>query len=548
MKAWPKLHALDQAHADVHQFRLVEELKLMPGGVDPLGLRQVNLDLMETALPGINNVTYRIRPYAFMAWAWWRAAQTFMTGSNQIVQASRLQNLVDRWEVLFAWSHVLATSAPELPGRNVLSMSLPRAPTPYRLYGKAWDEFRDSRRTNTALMAPIQYGPSMKSLGWLIPQQGRTFVPSGQAMPAVTEIDAIAKSALPAEMLHPSDVEITSDHVQALYATWNVAAPSSAEKEVFQRLFYEAGADPRAGEDARRRWRSLRLIQAVLQQSTGPLSAMAVRRALSSGRLSCGEGLVLPNDLIETQRLWSALQARQLQRIALEAMLVWIEAQIDERGGALDAEDLATAAATDARYTEDQADSATVGIYLAAAASRGAAVGWPAACAHLADTDVFTLMAELFSAQARQISRIPGLVIRSLAFAEAMAGGLRESGIDSSARGPLGGNADRLPLNAMSRHLGLLRDHSMRDLWREIILSWVLAQHIRWSVSRNGDGTQRLRLALDEGGWVRLRANRSGPFSPTPDRLAACLSLASDCGLITVSTVGAGEPSYTAAV
>jgi hypothetical protein len=257
---------------------------------------------------------------------------------------------------------------------------------------------------------------------------------------------------------------------------------------------------------------------------------------------------VLPNDLIETQRLWSALQARQLQRIALEAMLVWIEAQIDERGGALDAEDLAAAAATDARYTEDQADSETVGIYLAAAASRGAAVGWPAACAHLADTDVFTIMAELFSAQARQISRIPGLVLRSLAFAEAMAGGLRESGIDSSARGPLGGNADRLPLNAMSRNLGLLRDHSMRDLWREIILSWVLAQHIRWSVARNGDGTQRLRLALDEGGWVRLRADRSGPFGPTPDRLAACLSLASDCGLITVTAVNAGEPSYTAAV
>lgn len=547
MTAWPKLDVLDQAHADVHHFRLVEELKLIPGGVDPLGLRQVNLDLMATALPGINNVTYRIRPYAFMAWAWWRAAQTFMTGNNQIVQASRLQNLVDRWEVVFAWSHVLATNTPELPGRNVLSTSLPRALTPYRLYGKAWDEFRDSRRTSTALMAPIQYGPSIKSLGWLIPQQGRIFVPSDQAMPAVTAIDAIATSALPAEMLRPSDVEITPEQVRALHAAWTVAAPSGAEKQVFWRLFYEAGADPRAGEDARRRQHSLRLIQAVLQQSTGPLAEMDIRRVLSSGRLSGGESLALPADLIETQRLWSALQARQLQRIALEAMLVWIEAQIEKRGGAADAEDLAADAAADARSTEDKADSATVGIYLAAAASRDTGIGWPAACAHVAATDIFTLMEELLSAQAGRVSSIPGLALRALAFAEAMAAGLREAGIDSSPRGPLGGNADRLPLNAMSRRLGSLRDHPMRDLWREIILSWVLAQHIRWSVARNGDGTQRLRLALDEGGWVRLRADRSGPFGPTPDRLAAALSLASDCGLIAASTVGAGAPSYAAA-
>jgi hypothetical protein len=229
-------------------------------------------------------------------------------------------------------------------------------------------------------------------------------------------------------------------------------------------------------------------------------------------------------------------------------MLVWIEAQIDNRDGKADAEDRAAAAASDARSTEAEADSATVGIYLAAAASRGAANGWPAACAHEAATEIFDLMEEIFSAQAERLSSIPGLALRALAFAEAMAAGLRESGVDNSPRGPLGGNADRLPLNALSRRLDLLRDKPMRDLWREIILSWVLAQHIRWSVARNGDGTQRLRLTLDEGGWVRLRADRSGPFGPTPDRLAACLSLASDCGLIAASAVGAGAPRYSAAV
>lgn len=46
---------------------VVPKLRLQPGGVDPLGLRQVNLDLMDRALPGINNVTMLIRPYVLMA-------------------------------------------------------------------------------------------------------------------------------------------------------------------------------------------------------------------------------------------------------------------------------------------------------------------------------------------------------------------------------------------------------------------------------------------------------------------------------------------------
>jgi hypothetical protein len=72
----------------------------------------------------------------------------------------------------------------------------------------------------------------------------------------------------------------------------------------------------------------------------------------------------------------------------------------------------------------------------------------------------------------------------------------------------------------------------MGTLWNEIIESWVLGQHVRWSVARSGDETQRLRLAVDEGGWVRLRSKLSGPFRPTPDRLATALALSANCGLL----------------
>ena len=38
------------------------------GGVDALGLRQINFDLMDQVLPGLNNVARHIRPFVAVAW------------------------------------------------------------------------------------------------------------------------------------------------------------------------------------------------------------------------------------------------------------------------------------------------------------------------------------------------------------------------------------------------------------------------------------------------------------------------------------------------
>jgi hypothetical protein len=45
------------------------------GGVDPLGLRQINFDLMDLVFPGLNNVARHIRPFVVVTWAWRRANQ-----------------------------------------------------------------------------------------------------------------------------------------------------------------------------------------------------------------------------------------------------------------------------------------------------------------------------------------------------------------------------------------------------------------------------------------------------------------------------------------
>ena len=46
--------------------------KQPPGGVDYLGLRQVNLDMMAMCLPGITNATSHIRPFTVLCWIHWK--------------------------------------------------------------------------------------------------------------------------------------------------------------------------------------------------------------------------------------------------------------------------------------------------------------------------------------------------------------------------------------------------------------------------------------------------------------------------------------------
>jgi len=44
-------------------------------GVDFLGLRQANLDLVFRFIPGINNVTRYVRPYSMLCWMAWSFAR-----------------------------------------------------------------------------------------------------------------------------------------------------------------------------------------------------------------------------------------------------------------------------------------------------------------------------------------------------------------------------------------------------------------------------------------------------------------------------------------
>src|SRR5215475_10097588 len=131
------------------------------GGVDPLGLRQINFDLMDQVLPDLNNVARHIRPFVVTTWAWRRAAQLAKErGSKKVFVDGGLQDFVDRIEVIYSWSQFLRDGAAELPGRRVLQPLLKS--DSYRFGGSNWKKRREARRDSTAFSAAVNYGPTLK--------------------------------------------------------------------------------------------------------------------------------------------------------------------------------------------------------------------------------------------------------------------------------------------------------------------------------------------------------------------------------------------------
>src|SRR5256885_8153631 len=104
---------------------LVEPTVPSVGGVDPLGLRQINFDLMDRVFPGLNNVARHIRPFTIVAWAWRRTRDLAME-RELTLPLSTHEDFVARIEVAFVWSLILSENATatrdiDLPGKQRVS-------------------------------------------------------------------------------------------------------------------------------------------------------------------------------------------------------------------------------------------------------------------------------------------------------------------------------------------------------------------------------------------------------------------------------------------
>ena len=375
------LQEIDERFSADPGFRHVAQLSILESGVDPIGMRQINLDLMDTAVPGINNVVDHVRPYSFMSWAWWRARRTLEQNGN--LDPVRMRDLVKRYEALYQWSHLLAGRLTK--GADALRRHLPAqvSAATFRFEGEEWERLG---KDMLSFMAPTEYGPSIKALRWLRPPDGDgesgLFRVSSVAEPAVEAVEAIVSLHVPEELLAAESPTVACADVVSFAQCLPADRAEAAELAAFRKLFHDAAAQPDAHRDFRRRAASIDLLRGHLLEAGKPLALPAIRRRLAiGGQPAHHDGD--PGEVALVATLHCILQARQLQRLATEAMMLWVESNLGgDTSGARSSDDLASLADRNTREKDSLAvGAADVGTYMDAVDALGVAVGWPAAAA-----------------------------------------------------------------------------------------------------------------------------------------------------------------------
>ena len=470
------------------------------GGVDPLGLRQINFDLMDLVLPGLNNEARHIRPFVVVSWAWRRASQLAQRSGSTEVELGRLWDFVDRIEVLYVWSQFLWYRNADLPGRQILAPLL--AQDEYRFGGANWEQRRATRRDSTALSSALNYGPGLKALGWLAahPDYAGLMVPYAAVVPALDALDAKMSEALGHEAFNRfGEVVVTRGDVARWAEAWALTDPTEPERRAMAEALFGARASV-----ARRLAGELLISASVFAGST------AVREIRSA--MTGPPSDFAPEDrLLETRDAWRRVQVRQLFRLSLEGLLFWIMRRLQEAPSSL-------AALVHAFVDRVPCEGlTTTGQWLDRLVP--------------APSGPLELMAAIEDALRDQTEAdLPRSLVAGLAFCL-----VGDAGAESSTE-----RDDRLPLRRARREALSRAAGPIEEFVRHVFESWVLAQHTYWSVGRGladararGRALLRLKVILDEGGWTLAPGVSPGlPPAPARDRLATAVSLATECGVL----------------
>ncbi len=118
----------------------------------------------------------------------------------------------------------------------------------------------------------------------------------------------------------------TADDALSEFLSWNVDDPSAGEKVAFRSALY-APARIDSPTSIGLRSATLKLVIEVLTQAGKPLTVDEVREALFWGTGARPSVSAIPA-IDAAHHRWIVLQVRQAQRLAMEALLSWIEKRI----------------------------------------------------------------------------------------------------------------------------------------------------------------------------------------------------------------------------
>jgi hypothetical protein len=339
-------------------------------------------------------------------------------------------------------------------------------------------------------------------LGWVQshPDHSEILIPSVAASPALDAFEARITDRLD----HPAfskfgAVTVTSADVRLWSKAWALDKVTKAEAATMNEMLFGSGAP------------ICRQLGGELMFAASEFAGTTAVEELRGVMAGAPSRFKPEAALLNTREAWRSVQVRQLFRLSLEALFYWTLMHLESTPKSTDAlADLFLGQIPSVRSSAD-------------------ARKWLTAI--VPQTGPTELMKEISKAlDSSPSADLARAITRGIAFCLTEPP-KKENHFERH---------DRLPLSRARREAQARERGSTRDFIRHIFESWVLAQHVYWSVGRGladaraqGKTLLRLKVVLDEGGWgLAPGVSRGAAPVPTADRLQTIVSLAAECGLL----------------
>lgn len=499
-------------------------------GVDFLGLRQTNLDMMANMIPSINNVTDYIRPFSLVCWVFWKFYDLCSAAGIEDPSSEDIDRFRERIEVLFSWGASIHQNGGRIPGTG----AVPPAPTPDGQYPLTFSDWKRIQ-SSTSLISALWYGPASKivtGLGFLMPLADKTgfFRVTGLGIRLAEALDAHLRSneELYSRLLATlAPVTASREDAVTLWQSWAPDRILEAERAAFHAaLFSDEEIGDRNGLLGKR---STTLALAIhhMRHCTSPAHVAEIRQGMALAIGQDGTSYSIPETLIPTRNSWLTLQMRQLQRLSMECLLSWCEDRIL-------ADRINETSAMAARFSQGWdgtengfGDLTTVDDMIARLDDQADSIeGFIAAINEERLGNPFDLIATI-----QKLFRVRDPSVAHYAFVGMLLSVAYAGAAASETNSLRLGGARRLSLDSLRRSMVGLGAVSVRDAFQYILEAMIISQHFSTAVNRFDGRNQRLRLAIEETGLEAL-VGKSWEPTVTEDRLPTLLSLAAQSGII----------------
>lgn len=516
-----------------------KDFSLRGGGIDFLGLRWVNLNLVGTYLiPELNNVTTDMGTFFLGTWIPWKFRQ--LCDSENEYTEKNYKAFREKVEVALSLTlrDEIGIERPCGEVRNRVGRT-----QKYLLPGTL--TFKAAARTDqNSLYAAAIYGPSLRALGLIKAYHSQARegakplnVPIVEADPDTLAIVKGVDKSLRGASAYSSLASLDSPRfdAQALRqlgeagldpARYRASAYGQLKESFARKLLPQGQTDPGYA-----RTLTTRLILATLKQRRR-LTTDDLRNAWHTGMFNDGTPFTLQDPALEEHRLrWSSLMARQYQRYAIELFLWCFEDALNNGSRSLD-----DAVAHWSRRSK-KAGADLTGTFLSVAEQAAGpllkkdeettSTAWNKTV-HAGDSR-FEFVGEPQTDEAV----LHGLRMFAAWYWRMLS---RQQEPRTKPFMTLGG-ADRMSMAWFIEWLAARKSLPLRELLKEILSSLVFAQHMRIALARFDGTAQRLRFLVGDSGiepTVSARETLAQLGIPwMPDRLDTLTSLLCDCDVLT---------------